>query len=511
VLIHAIAFGGDRGHAGNLEMEGLSHMNVLMLSLALAGGVEPADPRLSFDVPREIRERYRNPDGSCVQCSIGMCGVDQHVPAAATLLWKTEYGPAERGGSGPDRVATYARTRGMKVHNVTGRAVYDYLKWATANGRGAAVTCQPYHMQTLAGHDPKSNQWFVCNNNSPQKIDTYDDGTFHRLCDASGPWCVVLDYPPHPARPAYRKWWQAPLEVNPDMTLDFHRKGELKPQLVQFNPRELPSPARPPEVNVKEVRRRGDCEQFVGDNITSNPLLDRFGECMARPANDADKWFIWCILDATGKRSERLRQAWRTNDELKAFATPGRPEESWAHYGEYMTEDASQSWRWEKLQISGTPTVICQPPRSNKYGDPSTVVFQAVYGDSPAELATALRQAILNYLATLPGKPRPDAITGPCPGPDCPSPYKPAPRPGPAPNDDGGGGERRPLSPLIPPPDTLRPASWFSSWLWPLQLIPYLVACLFVVVVIVATVLVLQWFLRRSGLGSAKRRSSRRK
>ena len=64
-------------------------------SPALAQDIECPDPRLAADLPREIRTWFRNPDGSCVQCSIGMCGVDQNVPAAATLLWDTPYGSRE--------------------------------------------------------------------------------------------------------------------------------------------------------------------------------------------------------------------------------------------------------------------------------------------------------------------------------------------------------------------------------------------------------------------------------
>ena len=66
---------------------------------ASALAIDTPDKRLAVDLPPEIRLWFHNPDGSCVQCSIGMCGVDQNVPAAATLLWDTEYGSRERGGS----------------------------------------------------------------------------------------------------------------------------------------------------------------------------------------------------------------------------------------------------------------------------------------------------------------------------------------------------------------------------------------------------------------------------
>ena len=99
-----------------------------------------AQDDLAVDLPEEIRRWFRNPDGSCVQCSIGMCGVDQNVPAAATLLWDTEFGPRERGGSYPSRVAAYSQRRGIRIYNVTGQNTWDGMKWAAATGRGLQHT-----------------------------------------------------------------------------------------------------------------------------------------------------------------------------------------------------------------------------------------------------------------------------------------------------------------------------------------------------------------------------------
>lgn len=169
--------------------------------------IECPDPKLALDLPAAVRQWYRNPDGSCVQCSIGMCGVDQNVPAAATLLWDTEYGPRERGGSGPSRVTSYAQRRGIRVWNITGSSTFEWMKWAARNGRGAAIGAGSMHFQTLVGYDPPSGTWFVCNNNSPKRIDEYTEAEFRRLHLASGQWVVVLDYAPHPARPRYVRWW----------------------------------------------------------------------------------------------------------------------------------------------------------------------------------------------------------------------------------------------------------------------------------------------------------------
>ena len=190
-----------------------SIFRILMFStLVLTGPIvwsdEPASDKLAVDVPAEIRQWYRNTDSSCVQCSIGICGTDQNVPAAATLLWDTKYGPPERGGSGPSRVADYCRERELRVYNITGRTTWDWMHWAAETGRGAAIGAGRAHFQTLVGYDPKQHLWYICDNNSPTRIDTYSEEAFRRLHLSSGQWIVVLDYPPHPARPQYAIWWK---------------------------------------------------------------------------------------------------------------------------------------------------------------------------------------------------------------------------------------------------------------------------------------------------------------
>lgn len=165
------------------------------------------EPELAVDLPKEIRVWYSNPDGSCVQCSIGMIGNDQNVRAAQTLLWDSQYGRAERGGSGPQRVAEYCKRRRIRAFNVTGESTFAWLKWAIEEGKGAAFGAGTNHFQTLVGYDPIKNVWLVCNNNSPRRIDEYDDAVFRRLHLSSGRWVVILDYPPHPPLPRYIKWW----------------------------------------------------------------------------------------------------------------------------------------------------------------------------------------------------------------------------------------------------------------------------------------------------------------
>ena len=101
-----------------------------------------------MELPKDVRGWFRNPDGSCVQCSIGMCGTWNNVPEAATLLWNTEYGNAIRGGSWPSRVADYCSERGIRAFNVTGDTTFEWMEWAARTGRFAAIGAGTRHFQT---------------------------------------------------------------------------------------------------------------------------------------------------------------------------------------------------------------------------------------------------------------------------------------------------------------------------------------------------------------------------
>jgi hypothetical protein len=179
---------------------------IVALLLALCPAPSLAQGQLSF--PADVRSWFRNPDGSCVQCSIGMCGAWQNTPAATTLLWDTEYGTKVRGGSNPSRVANYCRIRGIKAWNVTGDNTWEWMRWAAKTGRMAAIGAGSAHFQTLVWHNPATDRWFVCNNNSPSRIDEYTWESFRRLHLASGQWVVILDTPAPPPPPLYSDWWR---------------------------------------------------------------------------------------------------------------------------------------------------------------------------------------------------------------------------------------------------------------------------------------------------------------
>lgn len=165
-------------------------------------------PKQEMQLSPETRAWFRNPDGSCVQCSIGMCGVHCNDPNATCLLWSTSYGPAERGGSNSSRVANYCNKRGIGAYNITGwPTTRTWMQWAARTGRFAAIGAGGSHFQTLYGYEPATDTWEVCNNNSTHKVDVYNNASFERLHLASGPWIVILKRSSS-ENPKLVKWWK---------------------------------------------------------------------------------------------------------------------------------------------------------------------------------------------------------------------------------------------------------------------------------------------------------------
>lgn len=178
--------------------------------LMLAASAYAETPALlSMQLTTESREYFHNNynPGSCVQCSIGMCGVWCNSPAAACLLWDTEYGERVRGGSWPSRVEQYCNERQIPIWSITGPDTIEWCRWAVKTGRFAAIGAGPNHFQTLYGYDYEHRMWLVCNNNSPSVIDRYTEDGFRRLHYQSGPWVVILQRP-RSAVPVLTEWWK---------------------------------------------------------------------------------------------------------------------------------------------------------------------------------------------------------------------------------------------------------------------------------------------------------------
>ncbi|MCA9179683.1 MAG: hypothetical protein KDB14_34745 [Planctomycetales bacterium] len=182
-------------------------LSIVVLLATTAAASQLLQAQEMMELPVEVRKWFRNPDGSCVQCSIGMCGTWNNVPAATTLLWDTEYGKAVRGGSWPSRVADYCSQRGIRAFNVTGDSTFEWMEWAAKTGRFAAIGAGTRHFQTEYGRDRAAGLWYVCNNNSPHRIDEYTNEGYRHLHLASGKWVVILDGPAPPPPPRYVRWW----------------------------------------------------------------------------------------------------------------------------------------------------------------------------------------------------------------------------------------------------------------------------------------------------------------
>jgi len=157
--------------------------------------------------------------------------------------------------------------------------------------------------------------------------------------------------------------------------------------------------ADPPQVDQAEVLRLGDLVQCVGDICSAGD--EAFVAAMGPPASDADKWFISVITKRGCSQCEQLKKDWSSNEWLLALAQPTVPKQSWAHYTIYDRDDRSQAFRFENIKVTAYPTILVQPPRTGRYGDPATVVYQGVYGSDPEKQARAITGAIRQYVAKL--------------------------------------------------------------------------------------------------------------
>jgi hypothetical protein len=200
----------------------------------------------------------------------------------------------------------------------------------------------------------------------------------------------------------------------------------------------------PLDVDVAEVLRLGDTVQHV-DGIRQD-ANDAFIQAMATPPDDSGKWFVSVLTMQNCAPCERLKADWRSSQHLLALADPDNPKRSWAHYQIYPREDKSQAFRFEGIKVTGYPTVIVQPPRNGKYGDPTDVVYQGGYGGDPEKLARQITDAVRRYVTRVQASADPASTAFR----DRDPPWSPAPKfddpvpPGPVVFPDG--------LPLIPPP-----------------------------------------------------------
>ena len=166
-------------------------------------------PPQTMDLPREVRNYYPNPDGSCVQLAGAKVGFHNRNENWAAVPFDSRYGSAVRGGSNPSRVASYCRQRGIPIYNVTGKeSCRAMMAWAAKTNRFAAIGFKWNHFCCLYGYMPgKAEPWAVVDNNI-RTVDWYSDAEFTRVHLQSGPWVVIPDGPAPASPPEPTAWWE---------------------------------------------------------------------------------------------------------------------------------------------------------------------------------------------------------------------------------------------------------------------------------------------------------------
>ncbi|MEQ8785130.1 MAG: hypothetical protein RIC55_02490 [Pirellulaceae bacterium] len=151
-----------------------------------------------------------------------------------------------------------------------------------------------------------------------------------------------------------------------------------------------------PDVARDEILRRGDFVERLGRFQDDGQTA--IAEALEPPADDSYKWFISVVTTRKCRYCDALKHDFATSPHLKPFVDTSDHARSWAHFNVFSVEDQTQSWRWKGIKLGGFPTLLVQPPRNGRFGDPQTVVLQKTgYDGDPAKLADAIRQAIAAY------------------------------------------------------------------------------------------------------------------
>jgi hypothetical protein len=151
----------------------------------------------------------------------------------------------------------------------------------------------------------------------------------------------------------------------------------------------------------------------VGGGIEADPLTESIAQISGLPPVDNDKWHIYVVGRKGCAPCLELARLWKTDATLRAWAMPDNPRDSWAHFQYFNYDDPLESWRWTKspenpnpVVIKSVPTIVAQPPRNGRYGDPANVVMTYVWEGDPKLLSSALQRSIRAYLTFLERSPR---------------------------------------------------------------------------------------------------------
>lgn len=173
-----------------------------LMSPLIALGKPPlkADPVPSakvhaVQIPRELRDRLKNWDGSCVLLSCSFGGMHSNDPKCVYLPFQSQYGPPERGGADPQRMARIFSQRGIHGWNVIGKQSIDMARYAVRTGRGCALGFDYEHFQAVWGYDYERKIWFIWDNRYPEFVTEYTEAEFEQMHNRSGRWTIVLERP----------------------------------------------------------------------------------------------------------------------------------------------------------------------------------------------------------------------------------------------------------------------------------------------------------------------------
>lgn len=165
-----------------------------------------------------------------------------------------------------------------------------------------------------------------------------------------------------------------------------------------------PSGTDVPQNAVWEAERRGNMVQVLGNDYPSE--TDLIADALAPPEDDSHKWYLTVVTMTNCPACEKLKEAFKSAPQMKAWVNVDDPEKSTCHYQVRNIEDKTQQ-DWfaaigPQLKKGGFPAVIIQPPRNGAYGANSTVV-KVLHGfDGDAEKYTRrMRDAIVVYVQEL--------------------------------------------------------------------------------------------------------------
>ncbi len=164
-----------------------------------------------------------------------------------------------------------------------------------------------------------------------------------------------------------------------------------------------------PDVAQQEILRRGDFVERIDGY--RNDVTDVIADALRPPADDSYKWFVSVITTRNCRYCEALKRDFSTSPHLRPYVDAEDHKQSWAHFNVFSINDETQKWRWEGIRLGGYPTLLIQPPRDGRYGEPKTVVLQKTgYDGDPQKLAGEIRNAIVRYVASYKRQPHREGI-----------------------------------------------------------------------------------------------------